>query len=129
VARFLADHNVPGALSALVSNQGHDVLLAYPAGLAQVNDAVLLWEAARDNRILITLNGKDLLLLHRAWLFWPGVWKLNYGPMHRGILTLPSLPHAEYPLVTQAIDQLVSTRASLVNELHAWVNAQWVQRQ
>lgn len=128
MARFLTDADIPVRLGVLVGSGGHDVLRAYHAGVAHAGDDEALVTAARLGRILITHNAGHFALLHSAWLRWPAAWGLPAPPQHPGILTLPQMPAIDYPQVVQAIDQLVTRRPLLINELHAWRGTHWEQR-
>jgi hypothetical protein len=127
VANFLTDVDVPLGLGRLLESAGHAVLRAYHAGVDQATDDEMLLAAVDRGHILITGNGEDFLLLHRAWLRWPRAWGIQSPPPHTGILTLPQLNRAEYSLVAGAIDQLVGGRSYLPNELHAWRGTRWEQ--
>lgn len=66
--RFLLDENVPRALARVLSARGHDAL-ELPPELQGAEDADVLDAAARDGRVLVTLDtdfGTLVFLRHRA---------------------------------------------------------------
>jgi predicted nuclease of predicted toxin-antitoxin system len=67
VARFYADENVPFQVVAELRRLGHDVLTPLDAGQANaaVQDSDVLSFAAAQQRILVSLNRRDFLKLHR----------------------------------------------------------------
>jgi predicted nuclease of predicted toxin-antitoxin system len=68
MARFYSDENVPSPVVQALRRLGHDVLTSYDAGNANraVPDSEVLSFAASQSRILITLNRRDFVKLHRS---------------------------------------------------------------
>ena len=117
MARFHLDHNVAYRIAMGLSGLGHDVVTAYSLGLDGADDDVHLLASARDDRILVTNNGKDFLLLHKAWRRWSQAW--GVARSHAGILIIPQWPHLAPDLAVQAIHS-IQARVPLANELYAY---------
>lgn len=68
MAQFYADENVPLQVVSALRDLGHDVLTAIEAANAnaRIPDREVLAFAASTSRVLITLNRRDFLKLHRA---------------------------------------------------------------
>jgi Domain of unknown function (DUF5615) len=94
VARFYLDHDVSLRLALLLRAAGHDTTTAQEAGLSHASDDAQLLAAAQQQRILVTHNRKDYVLLHDAWRRWPVAWG-TLAPPHAGILVLDHRPERE----------------------------------
>ena len=68
MARLYADEQFPLSVSELLRTMGHDVLTVQFAGNDNLGipDEEVLACAIRDNRVVITLNRRDFIRLHRA---------------------------------------------------------------
>lgn len=72
--RLLLDEDSQGkALVRLLTGAGHDVETVTQAGIAGSEDAVVLDYARRTDRVVITRNGRDFVVLHLADSRHPGV--------------------------------------------------------
>jgi predicted nuclease of predicted toxin-antitoxin system len=82
VARFYADEDFPYPVVEALRRRGHDVLTCEAAGRAnrKIRDDVVLADAARMGRILLTRNRDDLASLHRAGQFHCGLVLCGYDP-------------------------------------------------
>ena len=92
---------------------GPDVLLASDLGMERATDDEQLLVAANLNRILVTCDRKDFILLHDAWHRWSAAW--NVVAHHAGILVIPDLWTRER--ATVELHAYVETR-SFIDELH-----------
>jgi predicted nuclease of predicted toxin-antitoxin system len=64
---LLLDEDSQGRiLVRLLRAAGHDVETVFEAGIAGESDRVVLAYAKRTERVLLTRNGRDFLLLHQA---------------------------------------------------------------
>jgi hypothetical protein len=70
MAAFYLDEDVPEALGALLVALGHTATTARAANRKGLPDYAQLWHAALHGWVFITLNRKDYVLLHGAWLLW-----------------------------------------------------------
>jgi predicted nuclease of predicted toxin-antitoxin system len=70
MARLCADENVAWQVSTFLAAQWHQIDRVQELGRAGLGDAQHLLYAARDNRVLVTHNTDEFLLLHRAWIAW-----------------------------------------------------------
>jgi predicted nuclease of predicted toxin-antitoxin system len=52
--KFLLDQDVYAVTGRFLRSRGHDVLTAHEAGLSQADDTVLLDEAKRQGRVMVT---------------------------------------------------------------------------
>ena len=78
------DANVHGKLAALVRQRGYDVVSAFEAGNADLDDPAQLRYAARHRRAILTCNAKDFGPLMREW------WEA--GSEHWGIIISEQVP-------------------------------------
>jgi hypothetical protein len=62
----LADSHIKGAIVGGLLRQGMDVARAQDRGLCGQDDEVLLREATREGRLMLT-NDTDFLVRHAAW--------------------------------------------------------------
>jgi hypothetical protein len=125
MARFHVDANVAIPFADLLSAQGHDVATARQLSLANAPDDKHLLDAAQANRVVITHNEKDFILLHGAWRRWSAAWGIAAITQHAGILVLPVESRTRSRGQVTAIERLVADRGSLVNELHVWRSTVW----
>lgn len=125
MARFHFDQNVSSRIADDLRGRGHDVMTAWELGLMGADDDVHLTAAAADRRILVTHNGDDFLLLHKAWIRWPSRWtaiiEQRLGAMvsipeyHAGVLIVPQAPHSSPETVATEIDLFVNSSGALTN--------------
>ena len=117
MARFYLGHDVSLGLSSLLRAAGHDSRIAQEAGLARASDEVHLLFAAQQDRVLLTHNRKDYVLLHDAWRHWPSAWGV-LAPPHAGILVLDHRPERELAVAIDAFLAAVSLPPA--NALYWW---------
>ena len=89
VAYYL-DNDVGQELAALLGAYGEDVTTAAREGLRSASDDEHLLRAAGQERLPVTHNRRDFLLLHQAWLRWSTAWGVQRS--HAGILVIPQPP-------------------------------------
>ena len=118
MAAFYLDEDVPEALASLLNGVGHHATTTRTEGHKGVPDHAQLWHAALHSWIFVTLNRRDFLLLHGAWLHW------GVPRRHAGILVLPHVPRASLPTAAAAIDALVADPLTVLgNALYVWTAA------
>jgi hypothetical protein len=117
LVRLFADEDVYNILKQLLSERGHDVVSTNDVGLQGVGDEVCFLHAATDSRVIVTHNGNDYALLHRAWLTWAGHWRIETQPVHHGVLVVPQFPLLDPESTASSIDQLLRT-TSLTNTFY-----------
>jgi hypothetical protein len=103
------------------------VVTARELGLEDADDDVHLLVALQDGRILVTHNGDDFILLHRAWRRWTQFWRVSQP--HAGILIIPQAPHLSPTRATDELDR-IQARAVLANELYEYewrTSRDWVR--
>lgn len=114
MAELLVDEDVVTRTAAILTAYGHDVVTVADLQYKGTKDDGILWIAIRSQRILVTHNEKDFLLLHRAW----HRWKLPRP--HPGILVLRqnvvSLP-AE---IGRAIGVFLDSGLRIENQLYVF---------
>jgi hypothetical protein len=101
--RLLLDEHLAPAIAHQLRDRHHDVVAATEAGLAGVDDPLVLSCAAGDRRAVVTNNIKDFRQLHAA--------SLTTGSTHYGIVMVPSGKYGLRrdklgPLIT-ALDRLL----------------------
>ncbi len=87
-----------------------------------------LWFAAAHQWILISVNRKDFIAHHGAWLLWSHEWGVR--PQHAGILLIPHVPayDYEYQRLATIIDRhLRDPEMQFVNSIYEWRRAGWVR--
>lgn len=82
-----ADHDVTQPLVRYLQDQGFDILTTKAATLRENRDCDQLLAARNMNRVLLTHNEKDFILLHHAWSLWSDAWSV--GIRHAGIVIVP----------------------------------------
>src|SRR5688500_4201894 len=95
MASVLLDHNVSRAYVTLLGVSGHGAGTARDESLDRADDGAILLTSAARGWVLITHNGGDFWLLHRAWHQWSVAWKVAPPPRHAGVLVLPQRPHLD----------------------------------
>jgi hypothetical protein len=124
VVRLYFDNDVSRYLASHLVALDHSVTTALGLGLTAASDDIHLLTATRRQHILVTHNGHDFMLLHRAWLRWPTAFDLAFPP-HSGILVLDQRPFTAVQEQRDALyalfSQLPST--SLENQLLWWHGA------
>ncbi|MDQ6603892.1 MAG: DUF5615 family PIN-like protein [Chloroflexota bacterium] len=104
----------------LLRQFGHDVVHSQELGLKYEPDDAQLFAAAEDDRVLVTKNGDDFALLHRAWQRWSVAWGVH--PIHAGILIVAA--DWPYPDAVQGINDFVQSDNFTPNQLFEW-RGQW----
>lgn len=104
----------------LLRQLGHDVVHSQEIGMKYEPDDAQLFVAAQDNRVLVTKNRDDFVLLHHAWQRWSAGWGVN--PAHAGILIIAA--DWSYPDAAQGIHDFVQRRDFAANQLFEW-RGQW----
>src|SRR4051812_1845872 len=86
MARFYLDEDVPVALSAILTANGHPTTTTVQAGNLHIWDADQLLYATEHDLILVTHNRGDYRALHEGWVRWSQQWQVE--KVHSGILIL-----------------------------------------
>lgn len=116
--RLFADEDVYSALKVLLVDRGHDISSPILINLRGIGDEMCLLHAAAERRTIITHNGNDFELLHRAWLAWTGHWKVPAPMDHAGILVVPQLQLLDASTTAERVDTILHREASLENALY-----------
>lgn len=120
IPSLYTDEDIDFRLVVLLVALGHDVLTTQQVRRRGTGDEEQLVYASSLDRILLTRNGGDFKLLHRAWNHWTGVWSVQPPPIHAGLLVVPQVPVSEIERLARAIDAFVQGATPLVNRLHEW---------
>ena len=89
MARILADEDIYTDLKQRLRAYGHDVLSVTELDSRGDGDHLWMLRASEDERVILTHNWRDFLLLHNAWNAWLSHWKISPTPRHPGILSVP----------------------------------------
>jgi hypothetical protein len=116
VAAFYLDHDVGHEVALLLRGAGHDATTAQQSGLRAATDDEHFLTAAEQARILVTHNGRDYLLLHRAWLRWSMAWRVTRE--HAGILLIPQPPMLPIDEAARDLSSFAGSGRPLTNELY-----------
>ncbi len=118
MARLHLDQHVSHHIAAELRIAGHDVVTAYEIGPAAADDDVHLLHASREDRIFLTHNADDFLLLHKAWVRWTHGW--DFFRQHSGILVCPQAPVLRPSVVVGKVLELLGGIDRIDNELWAY---------
>jgi hypothetical protein len=129
--KFYLDEDVTVRLLDALAQFGIDAVSAN-TGHKGIDDPTQLLIARQLDRILVTNNTSDYLLLHRAWLRWSVAWNPFPLPKHAGILLIHSAPGFDFARTAWVISALASDlhdAAALQNRAFAWnPSAGWHER-
>jgi hypothetical protein len=104
MARLYADENLPLPVVEDLRRRGHDVLTALEAGLAgQATPDNVILAASSDQRVLLTLNRRHFVRLHRV------------TPQHSGIVVCSAEP--DCGALAQRIHTALAGQPSLQGQL------------
>lgn len=86
MARFYADENFPLPVVEELRRLGHDVLTMYEDGRANqsISDEEVLALAVASNRLLLTINRKHFITLHRLSANHSGIVVCKFDPDFAG---------------------------------------------
>lgn len=112
------DNDVPLALGGAFRQLRHDAVTALDLGLANASDPVQLRRAAEADRILLSHNQVDYVLLHQAWLDWARAWSVDR--VHRGIIIVPQYPPGRDLATAMALHEPLSRDWRLDGQLWRW---------
>ncbi len=116
MASFYTDEDVGRQTAMELGKYGHFTTTARDQRLESVPDPRQLLTAADNGWILVTHNRRDFVLLNDAWLRWQRAWNGNYR--HAGILVIPQT--WDPVEAAHKLDEFISTRPTLADELHSW---------
>lgn len=119
--RLYLDSDVGVQAAELLRAGSHDVLRAWEVHLDKASDDAQLLFAAQEQRILVTHNRTDFLLLHSAWRRRSTAWQSDQP--HTGVLIVP-----QYAPVRMArlVHDFLSAELSSANQLYRYrVNQPW----
>jgi hypothetical protein len=119
VAAFYIDDGIALALAPALFRLGHFATTSQDEGRKGANDEVHLWLAAQQGWTLVTPNGQDFRMLHRAWQLW------GVPSSHAGILVIAQVPTVLANQAATAIDDLVRQGQPLPNRLYQQVPRGW----
>lgn len=128
MAAFYLDNDVSNEAVGLLETKGHEVLHTRRHGQARATDDQQLLTALRLNRILVTHNARDFILVHRAWRLWPSAFGADW-PQHPGILIIPQPADLPTPQAAVALDRFVRSGRPLLDRLYRLTTAGAWQRE
>lgn len=105
MARIYANENFPFPVVAELRRLGHDVLTSLDAGQANrlIPDDAVLEFAHAEGRILLTLNRKHFIRLHRASMDHPGIIVCTFDP--------------DFPALASRVDAVIRVEARMEGQL------------
>jgi hypothetical protein len=121
MALCYVDEDVTEYLAPLLRPRGHDVLTTAEAGAKGFKDPRQLAFAARADRVLITANRADFVMLHEAWLRWSRDWEAENRAVHAGILIVPSGSGKLADRLANELDRILVSDIDLRNRLFRWM--------
>ena len=129
--RFYLDEDISSELAWLLRDAGHDVLTTSESRLRANPDSDQLLRAWAEQRILVTHNRGDFVLLHLAWSSWPYAWAHPQTPLHAGIAIIHQPPRLTHLDAATALSELATSQTTLTNEIvrlqasGEWVPMRW----
>lgn len=117
MAAFYLDNDTSNEVVGLLETKGHAVLHTRWYGQARATDDQQVLTALRLNRILVTHNARDFILVHRAWRLWPSSFGVDW-PRHPGILIIPQPADLPTPQAVEALDRFVRSGRPLLDQLY-----------
>src|SRR5689334_20251486 len=102
MVRLYLDEDMSLRLVKALSDLGFDAFSA-DSGYKGLYDADQLLVSRSLDRVFITNNTGDFLLLHRAWVAWSNAWGLAEVARHPGLLLIHSAPGFDARRVADAI--------------------------
>jgi hypothetical protein len=118
VGAFYLDEGLALAIATELRALGHDATTADAEGRKGAPDEAQLWFAAQRGWIVLTHNGADFHLLHRAWIRW------GVPRPHAGILVLEQLPTGLARLAAQTVHGHVQQQGDLTATCWDWSRRQ-----
>lgn len=123
MARFFLDNDFPLGTGIELQRMGHDISSARSTNREHCHDEDQLLYAAAENRILVTHNRRDFVLLHDAWRRWSRAWDIS--EQHAGVLVLRQ--GNTYRQYAKHIAEYVDQLEQVANVLHLQESdGQWV---
>jgi len=120
MARLYLDENMSKWLIPSLAGLGHDVTSVDREQQKGVSDAILLRDAVRLGRVVITHNGGHFELLHEAWHVWSAEWNVADIARHAGILVLRPTQDIGAIALAEVIDRLLRDVPQVDNRLFRW---------
>lgn len=120
MARFYFDEDISFQVVGLLRAVGHDVETVDDSKLREAKDHEQLLHAFQTERLLVTHNSKDFVLLHLAWIRWSAVWNVDPLPMHPGILVIPQTPVLVHRDAAYVLGELVDSGRELRSTVLSW---------
>lgn len=137
MANLYLDEDVPHGAPAELQRLGHSAV--HGAHIHQgryrgATDDVQLLEAVRQERVLVTSNARDFLLLHHAWTHWCRYWIEPSDPSVRLTGLRGPTPHSGILIVPNGwapgrlaalIDDFFQTHppSEITGRLYRWIDA------
>jgi hypothetical protein len=106
VAQFLFDADTVPTLHRLLEEQGHSVTTIRQVTRLDAPDDEVLLVATTMDRLLVTHNEQDFLLLARAWRSFARQWETT-PPSHAGIIVIPQSDRLPFGRAISEINSLV----------------------
>jgi len=117
MVRFYLDNDLANEYRFRIQDKGHDALLRRRYGQKRATDDQQLLTTAQPERILVTHNVKDFVLIHHAWRLWPAALGVPW-PDHPGILVVPQSTERSIARTVDDLDRLVRSGRRLANEMY-----------
>ena len=117
MADLYLDNDVSLVLARLLRQNGHNVIATKEERRSRASDDEQLLTAATRQRILVTHNVADFVLLHNAWRRWAEAWQLPSAPPHSGIVVLEQ---GSADGLLPILHSFIAPGVSLANELLRW---------
>jgi len=95
------DEDLSPAIAEILRRRGLDVSSAHEVGTTQLSDAQQLHHAAHAERVLVTRNLRDFVVLGREYV--------GRGQAHAGIILVPAVFRGnEFAAIADAIERTVA---------------------
>lgn len=109
------DEDLSPVLAEILRQRGIDTTSAHEAGTTQLSDDQQLRHASRADRILVTRNLREFVLLAADWI--------ARGQTHSGIILIPTAFRGnEFAAIADAIERIVSANPNGLRGIVVYAN-------
>lgn len=123
MARYYLDEHIGNTLLAPLAYLGHDALSTHGAGNKGLTDPRQLLFATDQDRIMVTFNDQDYVMLHEMLVLSAARGALPAGRLHAGVALLPSTSRVAHALLVAALDELTREVDHTINRCFRWAPA------
>lgn len=117
------DEDVTERLTEALLDLGLDATSVNRLGHKGLKDPQQLLMAARLQRVFVTYNTRDFVLLHEAWHAWSTAWDAKDAARHHGILLLYPKKGDAVQHLARALHRFAFDHVTVDSRAFAWTRA------